>query len=416
MLAECKPRHRHQEFLAFLRSIDKAVPAELDVHCIVDNYSSHKHPKVKAWLAARPRWHMHFIPTYSSWLNQVERFFSIITGKAIRRGSFASVKELVNKIDHFVAHYNQNCKPFTWTATADSILAKLNRLCERISGTGRSGGRHEAARTARPRAGLVWLLGFIFAGCATRPEPVPEIRPGLLAGYLGKELPDSLALLPPPPARARRSGTTRRSSRASQKLRGTPRYALAAADADLSFPHAPAPSAARSMRRSPSSGSPYLYQLMRRVLTDAGLATYGAKDHYKRVRPFVHFNEGTCTPHDEQMLRNDGSYPSGHTSIGWAWALVLTELAPERRDALLARGRAFGESRMVCNAHWQSDILEGRTVGAGAVAQLHSNPVFMSDMKAAKREIDAMRRQNAKADGNCAGEAAALAIKTPGVL
>jgi putative transposase len=136
VLAQCKARHRHQEFLAFLRSIDKAVPAELDVHCIVDNYSSHKHPKVKAWLAARPRWHMHFIPTYSSWLNQVERFFSIITGKAIRRGSFASVKELINKIDHFVAHYNQNCKPFTWTATADSILAKLNRLCERISGTG----------------------------------------------------------------------------------------------------------------------------------------------------------------------------------------------------------------------------------------------------------------------------------------
>ncbi|WP_454736480.1 IS630 family transposase [Cupriavidus necator] len=136
VLAECKPRHRHQEFLAFLRSIDKAVPAELDVHCIVDNYSSHKHPKVKAWLAARPRWHMHFIPTYSSWLNQVERFFSIITGKAIRRGSFTSVKELVQKIYHFVAHYNQNCKPFNWTATADSILAKLNRLCERISGTG----------------------------------------------------------------------------------------------------------------------------------------------------------------------------------------------------------------------------------------------------------------------------------------
>ncbi|MGX6564918.1 IS630 family transposase [Cupriavidus necator] len=136
VLAECKPRHRHQEFLAFLRSIDKAVPAELDVHCIVDNYSSHKHPKVKAWLAARPRWHMHFIPTYSSWLNQVERFFSIITDKAIRRGSFTSVKELVQKIDHFVAHYNQNCKPFNWTATADSILAKLNRLCERISGTG----------------------------------------------------------------------------------------------------------------------------------------------------------------------------------------------------------------------------------------------------------------------------------------
>jgi len=136
VLAECKPRHRHQEFLAFLRTIDKSVPAELDIHCIVDNYATHSHPKVRAWLAARPRWNMHFIPTYSSWLNQVERFFGLITDKAIRRGSFSSVKDLVAKIDHFVASYNQNCKPFAWAATADSILAKLHRLCSRISGTG----------------------------------------------------------------------------------------------------------------------------------------------------------------------------------------------------------------------------------------------------------------------------------------
>jgi putative transposase len=104
-------------------------------NCIVDNYSTHKHPKVKAWLAARPRWHLHFIPTYSSWLNLVERFFGLITDKAIRRGSFTSVKQMIKRIDHFVAHYNQNCKPFVWTATADSILAKLARLCARISGT-----------------------------------------------------------------------------------------------------------------------------------------------------------------------------------------------------------------------------------------------------------------------------------------
>ena len=104
--------------------------------CIVDNYSTHKHPKVKAWLAARPRWHLHFIPTYSSWLNQVERFFALITDKAIRRGSFRIGQELVGQIDHFVTHYNANCKPFIWTATADSILAKLQRLCSRISGTG----------------------------------------------------------------------------------------------------------------------------------------------------------------------------------------------------------------------------------------------------------------------------------------
>jgi putative transposase len=135
VLADCKPRHRHQEFLSFLRTIEAAVPADLDIHCIVDNYSTHKHPNVKAWLARHPRWHMHFIPTYSSWLNQVERFFGLITDKAIRRGSFTSVKQLVSKIDHFVAQYNQNCVPFKWTATADSILEKLNRLCERISGT-----------------------------------------------------------------------------------------------------------------------------------------------------------------------------------------------------------------------------------------------------------------------------------------
>lgn len=136
VLAQCRPRHRHQEFLDFLRTIDKAVPQELDVHCIADNYASHKHPKVRAWLARRPRWHMHFVPTYSSWLNQVERFFAIITEKAIRRGSFKSVKELTTKINKFVSHYNDNCKPFTWTATADSILEKLARLCGRINGTG----------------------------------------------------------------------------------------------------------------------------------------------------------------------------------------------------------------------------------------------------------------------------------------
>jgi putative transposase len=136
VIAQCRPRHRHQEFLDFLRTIDKSVPPKLDVHCIVDNYCSHKHPKVRAWLAQRPRWHMHFVPTYSSWLNQVERFFSIITNRAIRRGSFSSVKDLIKKIDEFVAKHNENCKPFTWTATADSILEKIVRLCTRINGTG----------------------------------------------------------------------------------------------------------------------------------------------------------------------------------------------------------------------------------------------------------------------------------------
>jgi putative transposase len=98
----------------------------LDIHCIVDNYATHSHLTIKAWLAVRPRWHMHFIPTYSSCLNQVERFFSLITDKAIRRGSFTSDKQLVQRIDHFVTAHNKTCQPFKWTANANSILENLH--------------------------------------------------------------------------------------------------------------------------------------------------------------------------------------------------------------------------------------------------------------------------------------------------
>ena len=135
VITQCKKRHRHQEFLAFLRHIDANVPEPFDVHLIADNYATHKHPKVRAWLARRPRYHIHYTPTYASWLNQVERWFGIITQTAIRRGSFSNVSELVNKIDLFVHHYNAKATPFMWTATADSILAKVQRLCSYISGT-----------------------------------------------------------------------------------------------------------------------------------------------------------------------------------------------------------------------------------------------------------------------------------------
>jgi putative transposase len=135
VFTECKPRHRHQEFLSFLRRLDDCIPSGLDVHLIVDNYATHKHPKVRTWLAQRPRYKIHFTPTYSSWLNQVERWFGLITQRAIRRGSFRSVKELVQKIDSFVQHYNRTSRPFVWTATAESILGKISRLCSRISGT-----------------------------------------------------------------------------------------------------------------------------------------------------------------------------------------------------------------------------------------------------------------------------------------
>ena len=135
VLTDCKPRHRHQEFLSFLKDIDAAVPPDLDIHLIMDNYGTHKQQKVRAWLARHPRYHVHFTPTYSSWLNQVERWFGVITQRSIRRGSFKNVKALIDRIDSFVAQYNKHPKPFRWTATADSILEKIDRLTKRISGT-----------------------------------------------------------------------------------------------------------------------------------------------------------------------------------------------------------------------------------------------------------------------------------------
>ena len=111
------------------------VTKKLDIHLVVDNYATHKHVKVRNWLAARPRYHIHYTPTYSSWLNQVETWFHIITQKAIRRGSFRSTKQLREKIDQFVKDYNSKPKPFMWTATADSILAKVKQVLQSISGT-----------------------------------------------------------------------------------------------------------------------------------------------------------------------------------------------------------------------------------------------------------------------------------------
>lgn len=135
VLSRCQRRHRHQEYLRFLRDIDAQVPARFAVHLIVDNYATHKHPRVQRWLAAHSRFQVHYTPTYASWLNQVEIWFHIITQKAIRRGTFRSVKDLVAKIEEFVRNYNAQARPFAWVATADSILQKVERLCERISGT-----------------------------------------------------------------------------------------------------------------------------------------------------------------------------------------------------------------------------------------------------------------------------------------
>jgi transposase len=127
VIGTCMDRHRHQEFLRFLKQIDAETPAGLDLHLIVDNYSTHKHARVRNWLAKHKRFHLHFIPTSSSWLNLVERWFRDITEKRIRRDAFRNVDELVQAIEDYVAHNNAHAKPFVWTATAEAILAKVAR-------------------------------------------------------------------------------------------------------------------------------------------------------------------------------------------------------------------------------------------------------------------------------------------------
>ena len=134
VIGQCMQRHRHQEFLKFLRTMDSSTPQNLDIHCIADNYGTHKHPKVQAWLSKHARFHFHFIPTSSSWLNLVERWFGEITRKRIRRGVFGSVEELEKAIEDYIAHNNANPKPFVWTKKADEIIAKVNR-CKAVMET-----------------------------------------------------------------------------------------------------------------------------------------------------------------------------------------------------------------------------------------------------------------------------------------
>jgi transposase len=127
VIGQCLPRHRNGEFLRFLRTIDRQVPTRLQVHLIVDNYGTHTHANVQAWLAKHPRFHLHFTPTSSSWLNLVERWFRELTDKAIRRGVFHSVPELTAAIEAYLRVHNDDPRPFVWTATAEEILAKVRR-------------------------------------------------------------------------------------------------------------------------------------------------------------------------------------------------------------------------------------------------------------------------------------------------
>jgi acid phosphatase (class A) len=263
---------------------------------------------------------------------------------------------------------------------------------------------------------LLLVFITISAGCAgletqSKPAAVPEIHPGILAGYLPSEvLPNSLVLIPPPPAEGSAAfALDEEVNRKSLALRSTPRWELATEDANLMFPQAAGTFSCALNAPISEQDTPHLYMLLRRTLADAGLSTYTAKNKYQRKRPFMKNKEPTCTPDEEAHLMKDGSYPSGHTAIGWAWALILCEIAPDRADAILARGRAFGESRNICNVHWHSDVVEGRFMGAAAVARLQADLAFRAEIEAAKAELAAVRAKGLKPMRDCQAEADALA-------
>jgi acid phosphatase (class A) len=250
-----------------------------------------------------------------------------------------------------------------------------------------------------PRAAR--LAGLALLGCAAalayaeQPAPnSPPQQPRLTAaGYLPRDAaPDVLALLPPPPEPD--SAAIKRDEEATQaamQLRETPRWDQAVVDADLFTPNATGTfSCAAGLTIGPET-TPRLDALLRKAGPDLAMAVYPAKRRYQRPRPFMVNGQPTCTPKDEAMLRGDGSYPSGHSAIGYGWGLILAEVMPDRTAELVARGRSFGESRRVCNVHWLSDVEEGRVVAAAVVARLHAEAAFRTDLAAARAELTAKK-------------------------
>ena len=241
--------------------------------------------------------------------------------------------------------------------------------------------------------------------------PVPELGHGLMEGYLHGEPPlNSAAFVPPPPSEgSAKQQADDAASEALRSLEGSARWDQAAIDADLHFPAATSIFACALGANISEAQTPALYRLLQRSLTDLGLATYPAKKAHQRPRPFLINGEAICTPDDRELLETDGSYPSGHSAIGWGWALILSQLAPERAEALLARGRDYARSRMVCNVHWMSDTEAGMAVGAAAFARLQNNELFQATMAAARAELSSATG-SAPDPAACEWEAATLAL------
>lgn len=212
------------------------------------------------------------------------------------------------------------------------------------------------------------------------------------AGYLpAGEVPDALKILGPPPAPKSRIGKADKDRfEATRALAGSARWTLAQRDADLSGVEAwKSYGCAAGVRIGPTT-TPTLARMMLRIESDAFPVYEPIKDRYSRKRPAVGNDKPICVPREDWIATN-GSYPSGHSLIGWSWGLVLAELVPGRSSQLIARGRDFGESRVICGVHWQSDVEAGRDLGSALVARLHADPGFLTDLAKARDEIAAAR-------------------------
>ena len=265
-------------------------------------------------------------------------------------------------------------------------------------------------------ASLITIIIISTAACSSGdvpPGPNPAFLegPGPLPGYLAKgEHPDGSALLGPPPAPG--SVAIELDEALNRKvltLRGSARWNIAAEDAKTRFPDAPNAFSCALGLPIDKQVTPSVYIILQRSIVDIAMSVRPAKKYYRRTRPFAVNGEPVCTPTAVKYLKKDGSYPSGHTATGWAWALILAEIAPDRTDAVLARGWAFGQSRAVCNVHWQSDVTQGRVIGAAIVARLHANDEFRNDLERAAYEITAARAKGLRPDRDCEAEAKALA-------
>lgn len=268
----------------------------------------------------------------------------------------------------------------------------------------------------------VIFLTFALAACAS---PQVAVTPARVAvpldnamvakagranmgpGYLAPgQAADSIALLPPPPAPGSAAeARDTEAMRVALAQRGSPRWDQATIDADLLVPDASAVMSCAAGFAIGAKTTPAIEKLLRRAAADLSLSGSAAKRKYQRPRPFMANGEPTCSPAWEPLLRKDGSYPSGHSAVGYGWGLILAEIVPARTTQLVARGRAYGDSRRVCNVHWLSDVEEGRVTAAATVARLHADPAFEQEVADAKAEA---ARMAGAPKPDCTRETAAL--------